>query len=192
MMDNRRAARLDLGMIGAALASRILAECSLAIEVEVRRLTPALRHTQGLDPEDLHALGQIAVLEAYLTHEPEKGRTLRSWAGQVVRWRLVEAVQQAQSPEAGGNGAVCDAEPEDEAEDPATSYDEIEKLTWLQQAIGRLPPRQRTLLAARLRGETGREVGKTLGLGDVRASQVASGAIRLLYEQALDAGLVGG
>lgn len=187
MMDAHRAARLDLGGIGAELARRILAECAPAVDAEVRRLTPALRHTHGIDADDLRSLGQIAVLEAYLTHQEGRGRTLRSWAGQVVRWRLSEAIESSQ--------AECVSDPEVDsdtagpAEDPAESYDSIERVVWLEQTLGTLPPRHRTLIAQQLRGEAQRHLGATLGLGRTRVSKETQNAVAALRARAIDAGL---
>lgn len=186
-MDPRRAVRRDLGGIGAAVAIRVLTECAPAIEAEVRRLRPSLRHVQGLDEDDLRSLGQIAALEAYLTHADGRGRTLRSWAGQVVRWRLVEAVQAAQAPD---EHVMLEG---DEVEvDPTLDYERAEQISWLHRTVGTLPPRMRVLVAARLSGQSQGAAGRTLGIGDTRVSQEVGAAVVALHAAALDAGLVDG
>lgn len=185
-MDARRAVRHDLGSIGAALAARILSECEPAIDAEIRRLRPALRHTQGIDEDDLRSLGQIVALESYLTWEEGRGRTLRSWAGQNVRWRLGEAIRAAQSPEESRGASVAS----DEVVDPREGYDEAERLEWLQSAIGRLSPRRRVLVVSTLRGEQQHAVGSTLGIGRSRVCQEISVAVAALHEAAVHAGLV--
>ncbi len=153
-MDPKRVVRLDLGSISAPLARQILEQTESAVEAEVRRLRPALRHVAGIDEDDLRSLGQIAALESYLTWDAERGGALRTWAGRLIRWRLTEAVQLAQSPEQTA-GSVPRAAAE-EAVDPTEGYDAAERAEWLQSTLGGLTPRLRVLVAARLRGETGR------------------------------------
>jgi DNA-directed RNA polymerase specialized sigma subunit len=186
-MDATRAVRRDLGSIDAALASRILTECAPGIDAEVRRLRPALRHTQGIGVDDLHALGQIAALEAYLTWEAGRGRTLRSWAGQVVRWRLTGAVMDAQSPEE--SRGTPPQRPEDVV-DPALDHDEAERQAWLLDTVGKLAPRLRVLVVSKLRGEEQAATARTLGIGQGRVSQEIRVAIVTLQAAAADAGLL--
>lgn len=189
-MDARRAVRRDLGAISAGLARQILSQTEPAIDAEVRRLRPALRHCQGLDEDDLRALGQIAALESYLTWQPDAGCALRSWAGRTIRWRLAEAIERSQSPERTA-GRTPPAALE-EAVDPSEDYDESERLDWLQGSLGGLTPRLRTLVAAKLRGESGREVGRSLGISDARVVEQLADAVSELREAAMDAGLADG
>lgn len=190
MMDARRAARRDLGAITGPLARQILTQTEPAIDAEVRRLRPALRHCQGIDEDDLRALGQIAALESYLTWDANAGCALRSWAGKLIRWRLTEAVQRTQSPERTAGATPPGAF--DEVIDPSEGYDESERLDWLQATLGSLSPRLRTLVAARLRGESGREVGRTLGISDARVVEQLATAVSELRDAAMDAGLADG
>lgn len=184
-MDPRRIVRLDLGSISGAQAAAILAECAPAVDAEVARLRSALRHTQGVDEDDLRSLGQIACLEASLTWDASRGCALRTWAGRMVRWRLSEAVQAAQSPERGGIETS-----EEEGVDPHEDYDEAERLEWLQRALGGLTPRLRLLVASRLRGEAQGAVGRTLGIAKARTSQEVHAAVACLRVAAAGAGLV--
>jgi DNA-directed RNA polymerase specialized sigma24 family protein len=186
-VDPKRVVRLDLGSISAPLARQILEQTESAVEAEVRRLRPALRHVAGIDEDDLRSLGQIAALESYLTWDAERGCALRTWAGRLIRWRLTEAVQLAQSPEQTA-GSVPRAAAE-EAVDPTEGYDAAERAEWLQSTLGGLTPRLRVLVAARLRGETGREAGRTLGISDALASSKVLEALRILHRAAVDDGL---
>lgn len=183
----RRAVRLDLGTISGPLARQILEQSASAVEAEVRRLRPALKHTQGLDADDLRSMGQIAALESYLTWDAAAGCALRTWTGKVIRWRLSEAIERAQSPERCSGSTPPKAL--EQTYDPSEGYDASERIGWLETTVGTLAPRLRCIVAAKLRGESGSEVGRTLGVSQTLISVELDRALGTLRLQAVDDGL---
>jgi len=187
-MDPRRSIRADLGAIDDRTARAFLEVCATAIAAEVRRFVPSVRVLQGVDEDDLVALARAAALEAYATWTPSRACTRRTWAARVMRWRLGEAVGRAlerrdeylEKPEAVLNGA-----------NPSEVYDGLERVSWLQGAVAKLPKRHQILVAAKLRGESTSATGRSIGIGKTQASRQLHEAIALLAEAAHEVGLDG-
>lgn len=197
-VDPRRVARLDLRSVTSTSARDLLSACEPAIEAEVGRWSGLLARGRGLDADDLRAVGRVAVLEASLTYQPDRGRTLRTWAGLVVHQRISEvagaacALAEHEVPAADPDGLLEGDEhvEADDVVDPQLEQDQRERLAWLARALAKLPPRRRAILAAKLRGESQREVGRTLGISDARTSQEVDAAVAELRALAVDAGLL--
>jgi RNA polymerase sigma factor (sigma-70 family) len=182
-MDPRRAARRDLGEIDAGRAQEVLREVEPVLRGEVRRVAKALLMVAGLGEDDLLALARIAALEAALSHEEGRG-TLRAWVRRHVRWRLGEALDRAPDREAPLPEVLVNGRgPEETAQVRA-------RAVWLQGAVAKLPPRHRTLVAAKLAGESQRTTARTLGISDGYASQQLQQAIRRLHARALAEGWI--
>ncbi len=179
-MDARRAARRDLGSVSDADAACWIAEARPATEAEIRRL--AWLCNAAVDEEDLRAVAHVAILEAHLSYRP--GRcSLRTWVGKLIRWRLTEAVQAEQRPEEPLEQPVVNGR------SPEEIVEATERAGWLQSAIGKLGPRHRTIVAARLRGEVTRHTGMTLGISGGRVRQELEVATAALAQAALDEGV---
>jgi DNA-directed RNA polymerase specialized sigma subunit len=80
---------LDFGQLDAATAKRLLAEYGPVVHAMCRLYPSHLR-------DDLSAVGRVAVLEAYLSHEPSRSAQA-TWVRRLVRWRLA-AEARAQGP----------------------------------------------------------------------------------------------
>lgn len=182
-----RELRVPLGAVDDATARQLLATHRRLVLGVVRRFLPvAQRAFHPIGPDELLAIGETAVLEAHLTYRPgdetkvsspEVG--LRLWTRRVVRWRIADAVSRA---------VVTEPPAETRAEEPLhaklngheqqTHVYRSELLIWLKGAIGRLPIRQRIVVASLLRGETQAELASQLGLSPGRVCQ--------LYREALE------
>lgn len=174
----------DLSAISSERAAELLKEFGALIEGELRKYGGV--HLQGLGYDDLRSVAQLAVLEASLSHDPERG-TLRTWARRLVRWRLGDTVKQAQPKE-----ELTDR-PEDflNGRNPYEILAKIEETMWVHQSVGCLDPRRRTIVVATMAGETLRQIGPTLGISKSRVGQERDTAFAWLREQALEAGLDG-
>lgn len=194
----------ELGSISAARAAEVLSTCATVIDAEVRNAAPALRYMEGFDLDDLRALARIAALEASLTFV--EGRcAFTTWASRVIRWRLLETVRSAQRPpeaveldapcatrSESGVGLGVGHTPDELSVDPTIEQDRDERVRWLTAALGTLSPRRRAVVAAKLRGESGRELSVALGVCDGRISQEVRVAVDALHAAAVDAGLTDG
>jgi RNA polymerase sigma factor (sigma-70 family) len=177
-VNARRLVRKDLGTISPARAQEVLDECEPAIRSELQKAGRCLGFVHGMGLDDLHAIAQVAALEASLTYRPEMGRSLRSWASQTVRWRLAEAIRMANHPETAADDPVVTAleeleSPEESLENPESILNgknpeelviEAQHADWVQTAVGRLPPRQRTIVSSRMLGESMRLTASFLGI----------------------------
>lgn len=148
----RKAVRVDMSSIPPATAVRLLAE----YEPLVRRIASTF---PTLEAEELHAVGRVAVMEAWVTHNPQR-IPLRAWIRQVIRWRIVDR--------ADGELSRLDQATLELAPEPDTNgRHDPERLFMLDQIIELLvylPPRQAMIIDARLRRETFAEVATSLGL----------------------------
>lgn len=162
----------DYGSLTDAEVRQVLSDARGYIEALVHKLA---RFTPGHDEDDLRSVAEMAALEAHLTYEPDRGRAPGTWAYQVISWRLeelrqdevdipMEAVAHAASP----------------APSPESRVEAYQLAEWLEANLARLSPRRALVLARRLHGETGEEVGSTLGLSRARISQVSGSAERIL------------
>ncbi len=149
---DRRVARVDFGGIAEADAVKLLAECERFIFFEVRRWGQA--DLEGLDLEDLAAIGRLAVLEAAVTHVEGRGRSLRSWARQMARWRIQEAARRAEP-------AVVPPEVLHEA--PPESADP-DRLADLRRKLAALPARSRYAVTRTLEGASVSTIATELGV----------------------------
>lgn len=118
------------------------------------------------DADELRAVGSVAVLEAFVTHEPARA-PLRSWITTTVRWRIGEVVQREVSR--------LDRPRIEEAPEPLTNgRHDPERRFQLDEIIELLPyltPQHAVIITARLRGETFEEIGKSLGFSASNAHE---------------------
>jgi len=73
-----------------------LVEFAPVIRILVGKYRHAIEYISGFDQDDLVPIAQMAVLEACLTFNPNASGTLRTWVGNIVRWRLAAAISSAQ------------------------------------------------------------------------------------------------
>jgi RNA polymerase sigma factor (sigma-70 family) len=112
-------------------------------------------------------------MSAYHTHDAKRAN-LETWTRRQIHWYLAEAAR-GQAPIA------------DESFDPVApkllNGADPEEQFWratATRAIGRLDPREATIITARMQGETYEEVAETLGVSVQRAHEVGRRALRQL------------
>mgnify|MGYP000408497546 CR=1 FL=1 len=70
-----------------------LDEYAPVVRILVSRQRKSLHYVNSLDVDDLVSVAQMAVLEACMKYNANAGGTLRTWVGNIVRWRLAAAIQ---------------------------------------------------------------------------------------------------
>lgn len=159
-MDPSRVARVDLASVSNAQAKRALSDMAGAVEKELQKV--AWVRLRGVDLDDLRAIAHLAVLEAVVTYNESRGRKWSSWAYQLIRWRLQEAVRVELAYETQEVAAVN--APLDAAPSPEEVYLAREAHTRVGRHLARLPPRAGTALACKLQGESLAEIGASVGV----------------------------
>lgn len=152
-----------MGAITDAEARRLLA-AYLPIVYALAPLHP------GLDPAQLRAAGEDAILEAALTLDAERANE-GTWVRRVIHWRLAEA-----------------SHPDEPLErldpDPQVVNGRDPELALLQATavhlIGRLSIRHQMVVDGRMRGETYEEIAEQIGVSSQRVHAEAVKAFRLL------------
>lgn len=170
----RKEVRVDMASISAADASQLLAQFG-----------PLVRRIAGdfptVDSDELEAVGRIAIMEAWVTHKPQR-IPLRQWVRRVVRWRIVELAdgemsQQYFSPLDLVSGTV--GEPMTNGRhDPERRF----MLEQIIELVPYLPPRQAMIIDGRLRRETYEEIGRSLGISAQWCHQEYMSALAQLRE----------
>ena len=151
----------NLGAISDSEARRLLRQY-LPI---VRALRPLHPH---LPDDELQAVGEDAILEAYLSHNGD--RALEStWVRKVIHWRLAEAAVY-QPPEHLEPDQVINGHDPELAVIQATAV----------SLIARLSPRHQNIVDGRMRGETYEEIAEQIGISAARTHIEAHKAFRLL------------
>lgn len=167
----------DYGSLSDQLARQVLADARGYIEALVLKVRP---FTRAHDEDDLRSVAEMAALEAHLTYEPDRGRSWGTWVYQVISWRLEELRQEeVDVPAEGVVWAPCPAP------SPESRVEAYQLAEWLESRLARLPPRHALVVARKLHGETGAELGETLGLSRARVSQVVRKAEQMLHRRAL-------
>ena len=93
-MNPKRALRVDLGHMTSKQAREGLAEFSPVIQHEVRRHKLRIRSRPWIDPDDLHAIAQVATLEAVTRFDVNVSQTmsLRGFVRRTIRQRLHDSL----------------------------------------------------------------------------------------------------
>jgi DNA-directed RNA polymerase specialized sigma subunit len=84
---------VDFGQLDETTAKQLIASYMPVVRA-LARMYPT--HTR----DDLVAVGRVAILEGYLSHEPDRSAQAW-WIGRVVRWRLNAQAQREQRSNAG-------------------------------------------------------------------------------------------
>lgn len=156
---------------------------SLAVDADIakdlmRRFRPVVRAvTRALyqavpDQAALISAGDEAIVFAYLTHDPKRAN-LETWVRRQIQWGLAEAAVQPPIAE----------ESFDPVQPKLLNGADPEEQFWratAARAVGRLDPREATIVTARMQGETYEEVAETLGVSQQRAVQVGQRALKQL------------
>ena len=161
--------RLDYGKLDAATTVHLL-------ELYGPMLRAVVRLFGSSERDDLLSIGQQAILEAHLTHRPEKASE-ETWVRKVIHWRLAAGVatrHEAEDSTLTGRAEVLDGHEIDH--NPELGYLKTIVLEHLRE----LPPRQSTVIMAFMQGETFAEIGASLGISPQHAHIEYQAAIRHL------------
>ena len=193
--------RVSIGKVDDETARRLLREHRGLVHSVVRKhATVAGRAFHPIDAEDLRTIAECAVLEAWVSYEPGDtsqetvpGAGFRAHARRVASWRVSDAVgrlRRAEPPSAHrGEAEDLPAYLNGAASDSVVYRREL--WSWLHQAIGRLPLRQRIVVSEMLRGVSQVELSRELGISEGRMSQEYAAAVRTLRDLAVADGLDG-
>lgn len=171
--DAARDVRADMSGIDAKTAQRLL--------TEYMPMVRAIARTYYIDQDELLTVGQIAIMEAFVSYKEDADASEKTWVRKVVRWRMKGAVWREMSA----------TDPELFVQDEALTNGkhDPERNTLrntLRSAAERLSPRHRTIIDARMRGETYAEIGESLGISTARVHKEAQRAYQELREWAED------
>jgi len=171
-MGAARTVRVDLGAVDQETAQEQLVSYNSVVQHEAFKLR--LVPTPGVDREDLVSVGQIAVLEAYLTWSRHKNCAYAAWVRRIVQWRMRELVQECANKEEELQADLA------ETNTPESKFLACEEESWFEAAVSRLTPRQGVIIAARLEGETLAQIASTLGVHYSRVSRDLQSAVLIL------------
>lgn len=191
-----RVVRGGLGDYSDAEASAVLLRYGGVLAAEVKRMTPRAAY-HGLTSEDLTSIAQVAALSAHRSWRPERGRSRANWVGQVVRWRLRDAVADpgaaetphqnlgGEAPHENFGGAPDAFGAATRVPQPDARLDAEARAAIFEATIGQLSPRRRTIVACYLNGETFGQIAETLGVCHqyvAREYKLALGEVRKIVE----------
>lgn len=94
----RRQVRQDMGGVPPKRVTELLAEFEPLVEREARRYARRTRQYAWYGLEDYLSVGQIAVIEAFVSYRAESGALLKTWVTKLVKWRLAAAAARVQDP----------------------------------------------------------------------------------------------
>lgn len=167
----RKEVRVDMSEIPAGTAADLLTAYG-GIIARIASTFPTV------EADELRSVGQIAVMEAWVTHNPRREIPMRAWVTQVVRWRIVERADAEISRR--------DLTSLDLAPEPATNgRHDPERAFMLDQIIDLLvylTPRQTMIIDGRLRRETFAEIAITLGVSTQYCHDEYLAALKQLRE----------
>lgn len=159
---------LDFSSISDAVAKRLLEKHATDIDVAARRY--------GRDHCEFVAIGRIAVLEAHLTYAEGRNCSQETWTKRIIRWRMDQEMKR-----------IIDI-----PIDPSTLVDisngyepeELYARAFAREAIGRLDPREATVMWCRLRGFQVKEIASQLGISTKAVWDSEKKALEILHRWA--------
>lgn len=171
-MNPERVARVDLSHLTDREAREVLDEYAPIVHREAARV--AWVPMSGLDVDDLKAIGRLAVLEAHETYRTDRGCSIKTWVQRIVRQRIRESAQrESRAVEPPRRETTTTGSPEER-------YLAREACRTIEARITTLSPRQQTILACRLRGETYASIAASLGVDTSLVHRQHHAALALL------------
>jgi DNA-directed RNA polymerase specialized sigma24 family protein len=158
-----------MGSVDASTAAQLL-EQYMPIAGALRWLWPYA------DADELLSAAREAILEAYVTHKPERAN-LTTWTRRTIYWRM-----SARAGEHFDNPADI---PVERSTDKVVNGANPEEQFWRATAVhalAKLDLRKQVLVSARLKGETFIEAGATVGISGPMAHRELGEAFAQLRE----------
>lgn len=94
----RQQVRQDMGGVPPKRVVELLAEFEPLVTREAHRCARRTRQYPWYGIEDYLSVGQIAVIEAFVSYRAESGAALKTWVTKLVKWRLAAAVSRVHDP----------------------------------------------------------------------------------------------
>lgn len=162
----------QVARIDAATCKRLLAD--------YLKVGFALRvNYSGLNDHEIRATTEEAILEAYLSYKPERGKTEGAWVRQVIRWRLDTTARKSALTAWDRDADALDTDPQVlNGVNPERAFHRAHAL----RALEELSPRHQTILIARMGGDTYEEIGEQLGISRARAHTEGKRALEQLRQ----------
>ena len=153
---------------------------------EVSAVRNAVWACPGLDEDDLAAVAQIAILEASVTWVEGKGRSLRSWVQQVIRWRLGETLTASRQPNEVPHGAGAEfddavAYKQDIGPSPfGDGWSAARFAQMFTESMAKLTPADRVLIQHAVSGASRAETARKLARGYTEVCHATTAALAQL------------
>jgi RNA polymerase sigma factor (sigma-70 family) len=190
-----RLLRVNCSGMSDAEARKHLATYGEVVKIVAKRLQSGLVATAGIDVEDLVSVGNFAVLEAVQTYKSDAKASLRTWVGQVVRWRMAGLLEMCDhggieviavtsipmsnhGPSEGGGAGRGQSDPVRQSyraecfEGFEEQLEAREALSLIGELLTSLPMRSRDIFYQRLAGTHESDVATSLGLSLFRVRQL--------------------
>ena len=171
---------------GQTVSPEVILEMNGVVRMIAQKLHSRLPVNCGVEINDLVQAGNVGLLQAARSFKPERGAPLRGYAQFRIRGEMLEVVRR--SAESARQAApIPEIENQcgksfwlDDSSDasPQMRFLSVQRSRIVQEEIGRLPPRQRTVLLLRYAGEmTLMEIGQILNVKESRACQLHRNAL---------------
>ena len=157
---------------------RLIIEHMPVVESVARHLATRLPYT--IDPDELVAIGYLALVRAVDSHQPDHPSAvpLRIWIRYKVRGEIIEAYSgRNYRYELHAPLPPPEAHPDNKPTPVLNRIYATERLMLVDIASRRLKRRERAVLRATLRGETMARAGRRLGISERRAGQIRQVAV---------------
>ncbi|HZL57375.1 MAG TPA: sigma-70 family RNA polymerase sigma factor [Bryobacteraceae bacterium] len=169
------------------------------VRILAGRLHARLPHDCGIDMADLIQAGNVGLLQAARSFEPERGAPLAGYAKFRIRGEMLDVVRRsAASARVIGHGKGANEDGSDlDNRNPASpecspqnSFFKRQRAEIIGEEVKRLPPRYRTVVRLRYSREmTLREIGAALSVNESRACQIHQNALSRLRRALLNRGV---
>jgi RNA polymerase sigma factor for flagellar operon FliA len=177
---------------GKSLPPEAIAEMSRVVRILAGRLHARLPHDCGIEVVDLIQAGNVGLLQAARSFEPERGAPLAGYAKFRIRGEMLEVVRRSAESarmvdtdsalaEESANADFGSVSAAINENSPQISFFKQERAQIIGEEVKRLPPRYRTVVRLRYSGEmTLRQIGAALCVNESRACQIHHNALNLL------------
>lgn len=177
--------RGDLGALDAETARHVLHTHGALVWFVIHRMRPP----GHCEREELAHLGRVALLQAWVTHDPTQSQ-FSTWAVHIIRQALYDFFAQRVRPwDAVGDEPLTDAPDDAPPLDDALEAEAARQ--WLRRKLanGLLTDRERVVMHARLEGAGLADIGARLGVSRERVRQIEREVVVKLQKAAVSAGL---
>ena len=175
---------------GKSLSPEVFTDLNRVVRILAGRLHARLPQDCGIEVADLVQAGNVGLLQAARSFEPDRGAPLAGYAQFRIRGEMLDVVRRsAESARFVGTASstleesgevICRSAGSNE-NSPQSSFLKRQRAQIIGEEVKRLPPRYRTVVRLRYSGEmTLRQIGAALRVNESRACQIHQNALNLL------------